>query len=91
MSKPQDRGRTLSAAIHNAFGQLGWHARSRDVVALLARLGVNVGQGMVERIRFGRLKDLGRSALRSTELAKLHLKRRPTLVRKVPQQRTYQR
>jgi len=90
MSNYQDRGRTLSAAIHNAFGQLGWHARSRDVVSLLARLGFNVGQEMVERFRFGRLKNLGRSALRSTELAK-RLERRPALVRKVPQQRTYQR
>jgi hypothetical protein len=91
MSKPHDRGRVLSAAIHNAFGQLGWHARSRDVVALLSRYGINVGRGMVERIRLGRLQDLGRSALQVTDLAKTQWKRRPVLVRKTPQQRTYQR
>jgi hypothetical protein len=91
MSKRQDRGRTLSAAIHNAFGQLGWHARSRDVVALLSRFGIEVGQGRVERVRLGRLKHLGSSALQRHDLARLQLKRRSVLVRKVPPQRTYQR
>ena len=91
MSKQHDRGRTLSAAIHNAFGQLGWHARSRDVVALLSRYGIEVGSGVVEGVRLGRLKQLGKSVRRRNELARCQLKRPPVPVRKTPQQRTYQR
>jgi hypothetical protein len=43
-------------AIQNALGQLGWHAKGKDVVALLADFGIEVSEGLVSRAQVESMK-----------------------------------
>ena len=43
-------------AIRNALGQLGWHAKGRDVVAFLADLGIEVNEGLISTVKMETLK-----------------------------------
>ena len=78
-------------AIRNALGQLGWHAKGRDVVAFLANLGIEVNEGLVSTVKMDSLKSPGKLK-RHEEQVKSTDKRqkRPTL-RKIPQRREYRR
>jgi hypothetical protein len=78
-------------AIRNALGQLGWHAKGRDVVAYLANFGIEVNEGMVSTVKMESIKRPGEvkrheENVKSTD--KRH--RRPTL-RKIPQRKEYRR
>ena len=42
MPKRKSHRTSKIKAIQNALGQLGWHAKSRDVVAYLATFGIEV-------------------------------------------------
>ena len=91
MNKKYDRGGSVAMAIRNAFGHLGWHAKTRDDVAYLASFGIDVGHGLVERVRINRLKQLGKSAWRANKSTRWQLTCRRHVNRKLPRQRTYPR
>ena len=78
-------------AIRNALGQLGWHAKGRDIVAFLAHFGFEVNEGLVSTVKTEILKK-PRAVKRHEEKVKNTDKRRnrPTL-RKIPQRREYRR
>jgi hypothetical protein len=78
-------------AIQNALGQLGWHARSKDVIALLADYGVEVSEGLINKVRVDSLKKLDESKMRQARIDQKARQRRTTGVRKLPQRRTYWR
>ena len=91
MPKRKHAGESKRKAINAAFGQLGWHASGRDVMALLANYGIDVSEGLISKVRVDGLKKSGeaeqmRSRARANDRRQDHLK-----PRKVPQQRTYRR
>mgnify|MGYP000275968209 CR=1 FL=1 len=89
--KRKPRRSSKKHAIRNALGQLGWHAKGRDVVAYLANFGIEVNEGMVSTVKMESIKRPG-EVKRHEEKAKSTDKRRkrPTL-RKIPQRREYRR
>jgi len=78
-------------AIQNALGQLGWQARSKDVVALLADYGIEVSEGLVSRVKVESLKKSDESKMRQARIDQKARQRRTKGVRKLPQRRTYWR
>jgi hypothetical protein len=44
-------------AIQNALGRLGWQARSKEVIALLADYGIEVSEGLVSRMTHGKKRQ----------------------------------
>jgi hypothetical protein len=78
-------------AITNALGQLGWQARGRDVIALLADYGIEVNEGLVSRVKVESLKKTDELKTKQARIERIERRRRTTIVRKVPQQRTYRR
>ena len=78
-------------AILNALGQLGWHAKGRDIVAFLANFGIEVNEGLVSTVKTETLKK-PRAVKRHEEKVKNTDKRRKrAMLRKIPQQREYRR
>ena len=88
---PKSHRTSKTKAIQNAFGQLGWHANAKDVVALLANYGVEVTEGLVGKIKGESLKD-STSVKRRMENAQ-QVRQPPVIprIRRVPQQRSYRR
>ncbi len=89
--KRKARRSSKKHAIRNALGQLGWHAKGRDIVAYLANFGIEVNEGMVSTIKMEGLKMPGavkrhEEKIKSTD----NRRKRPTL-RKIPQRREYRR
>ena len=78
-------------AIQNALGQLGWQARSKDVIALLANYNIEVSEGLVSRVRVDSLKKVDESKMKQARIDQMARQRQTPVVRKVPQQRTYRR
>ena len=76
-------------AIEAALGQLGWQVSGKDVVALLADLGIDVSEGLVGKVKVAGLKKTEevRRQRANARMADLH-QHRPD-VRKMPQPRTY--
>lgn len=91
MSKRKRSGESKHKAINAALGQLGWHASGKDVVALLANYGVEVNEGLVNKVRVDGLKKSGKARRLRAQARIPDLRRGQMTVRKVPQQRTYQR
>ena len=91
MPKRTSRHTSKRKAIQAALGQLGWHASGKDVVALLADLGIAVSEGLVGKVKVAGLKQTEEVRRRraSARMADLH-QHRPD-VRKMPQSRTYRR
>jgi len=85
-------GRTSQRkAIRAALGRLGWHAGPGDVVALLARYGVEVSEGLVSKVKIETLKrpeDVKRHEQKVKHADKR--RRRPTTGKRPPP-RTYHR
>jgi len=48
--------RSRKKAIQAALGQLGWQSSAKDVVAHLARYGIDVSEGLVSKVRIDGLK-----------------------------------
>jgi len=44
-------------AIQNMLGRLGYHARPSDVVAALAEYGIEVNEGLVQKVKMEIRKD----------------------------------
>ena len=78
-------------AIENALGQLGWQARSKDVIALLADYGIEVSEGLVSRVRVENLKKSDESKMKQAKLDQMARQRRTKGIIKLPQRRTYWR
>jgi hypothetical protein len=78
-------------AIQNALGRLGWQARRRDVVALLASYGIRVSEGLVSRVRVDRLKKSDASKMKQAKINQMARQRRTKSIIKLPQRRTYWR
>ena len=78
-------------AIHNALGHLGWQARSKDVINLLANHNIAVRDGLVSRVKVESLKTSGESKLKQAKTDQMARERRTKGVTKLPQRRTYWR
>ena len=82
---------TKKHAIRNALGQLGWHAKGRDVVAFLANFGIEVNEGMVSTVKMEGLKMPGEVKRHEEKVKSTDKRRKRPMLRKIPQQREYRR
>ena len=78
-------------AIRNALGQLGWHAKGRDVVAFLANFGIEVNEGLVRKMKGEELKSPGEVRRHEEKVKSTDKRRKRPMLRKIPQQREYRR
>ena len=78
-------------AIQAALGQLGWQATGKDIVALLANLGIVVSEGLVLKVKVAGLKDAEKVRRQRAKARWANRHRHRPDIRKVPQQRTYRR
>jgi hypothetical protein len=91
MPKPETRRTSRKRAIQAALGQLGWQATGREVAALLASYGINVSEGLVNKVKVASLKRSDEVKRHEEKLKAVDKRRiRPTTQKK-PQQRTYRR
>ena len=92
MTQKNKRRRTSKKnAIRNALGQLGWHAKGRDVVAFLANLGIEVNEGLVSTVKIGSTKRPGEWKPHAEKVKSTDKRRKRPMLRKIPQQREYRR
>ena len=92
MSKKRKSHRlSRNNAIRNAFGQLGWHAKGRDVVAFLANFGIEVNEGMVNTVKMESIKKPGEVKPHEEKLKSTDKRHRRPPLRKIPQRREYRR
>jgi len=91
MNKHKSRRPSKRNAIRNALGQLGWHAKGRDVVAFLANLGIEVNEGLISKVRVEALKKPERVKQHEEKVKNTDKRRKRPMVRKIPQQREYRR
>jgi hypothetical protein len=78
-------------AVENALGQLGWQARGKDVIALLAAHGVEVSEGLISKAKVERLKKSDESKMKQARIDQMARERRTKSIIKLPQRRTYWR
>ena len=78
-------------AIRNALGQVGWHAKGRDVVAFLANFGIEVNEGMVNTVKMESVKRPGEVKRYEERIKGTDKRRKRPTLRKIPQQREYRR
>jgi hypothetical protein len=78
-------------AIQAAQGQLGWQASGKEVVALLATYGINVSEGLVNKVKVQTLKRSDEVKRHEKKLKGVVKRRTRPLTQKKPQQRTYRR
>ena len=78
-------------AIQNALGQLGWQARNKDVIALLANYNIEVSEGLVSRVKVESLKKSDELKVKQARIDQMGRQRRTKSVIKLPQRRTYWR
>ena len=91
MPKRNPHHTTKRKAIENALGRLGWQARGKDVLALLASLGVEVSESLISRVRVERLKKLDAAKMKQAKVNQMARERRTASVIRLPQRRTYWR
>lgn len=84
-------GRSKKDAIRNALGQLGWHAKGRDIVAFLAGYGIDVDAGLVSTVKMEGLKRPGEVKRYEAKAKSDDKRRKRPMLRKIPQQREYRR
>ena len=91
MTNRKKHGNSRSDAIRSAFGRLGWHAKPRDVVAMLANYGVDVSEGIVQRIKMNVFKNLDCTQIRALRARKRDQQKVKPFAKKIPTRRTYHR
>lgn len=91
MTKRKTRRISKSKAIQNALGQLGWHVSGKDVVAYLANLGIEVNEGLVQKVKVENIKSSGAVERKMAKVKVTDQRPVAPFVRKVPKQRTYRR
>lgn len=74
-----------SKAIHNMLGRLGFHAKPGEVVAALAEYGVEVSEGLVQKVKIDILKDTSEVRRQQTRMTPSN--QRIRIVRKIPARR----
>lgn len=77
-----------SRAVLSVLGRLGFHARTDDVVVELAKYGIEVSVGLVQRVKIEAVKNTSGIRRQTTKAAVAELHPRTRVVRKVPAQRT---
>lgn len=86
-----DRWRPMPKHIHksrvvlSALGRLGFHAHPSDVVAELAKFGIEVSAGLVQKVKIETAKDT--SGVRRQK-ARAGANPKPRVVRKTPARRS---
>ena len=91
MSRHTRKHPSKREAIELALGRLGWHASGRDVVAFLAKCGIDVPEGLVSKVKVDGLKksdDVRRTQAQGRLAAQ---SRDRKAMQKVPQPRTYRK
>jgi len=91
MPKRKSRRPSKRKAILNGLGQLGWHARGKDVVALLANFGIEVNEGLVSKVRIDSLKRSDEVKRQEKKVRTADKRRMRPMNQKRSQQRTYRR
>ena len=91
MPKPKSRRTSRSRAIRSALGRLGWHTSAKDVVALLADYGLNVSEGLVQKVKVEALKDSSGVKRQKAKLPQPSYHSPAPFIRKAPARRTYRR
>jgi hypothetical protein len=91
MPKHKLRRTSKKNAIQNALGQLGWHAKGRDVIAFLANLGIEVNEGLVSAVRIESAKRPGEWKRHAEKVQNADKRRKRPTLRKIPQRREYRR
>ena len=76
-----------ATAVLSVLGRLGFHASTDDVVAALAKYGIEVSAGLVQRVKIEVVKDTSGVRRQRTKAAAAGLHPRIRVVRKVPAQR----
>jgi len=56
----RQKGFSRSRAIQNALGRLGWHAKPAEVIAFLAEQGIEISEGLVQKVKLEAVKDTSR-------------------------------
>jgi uncharacterized Fe-S cluster-containing protein len=77
--------------IQSALGRLGGQANNKDVMALLASMGIEVSEGLVGRVKLETLKKVDEAKMKQARLNQMARERRTTGIIKLPQRRTYYR
>jgi hypothetical protein len=75
-------------AVLTVLGRLGFHAHSSDVVAELAKYGIEVSAGLVQKVKIEAVKDTS-GVRRAT--ARTGTNPKPRVVRKTPVRRSQAR
>jgi hypothetical protein len=91
MKNRKTRGTSRKKAIQAALGQLGWQASGKEVAALLATYGINVSEGLVNKVKVESLKRSDEVKRHEERLKGVDKRRIRPMVQKKPQQRTYRR
>ncbi len=91
MRKPESHRPSKRRAIQKALSQLGWHARSKEVIALLADYGIEVSSGLVNGVKVESLKKVDQSKMKQAMTNQMARQRRTKSNIKLPQRRTYWR
>jgi len=76
-----------SRAIQNMLGRLGYHARPSDVVAALAEYGIEVSEGLVQKVKMEIRKDTSGIRRQQARAKQVVPGRQVRRVRKVPRPR----
>ena len=91
MPKHKSHGTSKKNAIRNALGQLGWHAKGKDVVAFLANFGIEVNEGLVSTVKIESTKRPEGLKRHEDKVKSTDKRRKRPMLRKIPQQREYRR
>jgi hypothetical protein len=91
MTKHKSRRISKSKAIQNALGQLGWHTSGKDVTAFLANLGIEVNEGLVQKVKVDSIKSSGAVERKMAKVKVTDQRPAAAFVRRVPKQRSYRR
>jgi len=92
MPKQKKHRISKSKAIQTALDQVGWHVSGKDVVAFLANYGVEVNEGLIQKVKVNDLKHA--TGMKRQGEKHQHISERHSVVhsiRKTPAQRSYRR
>ncbi len=88
MKKRKQKETSIRQKVRNTLHRIGMQAQAREVVDALARCGVSVSEGFVERVRIDELKSrerVGLAGQTSNRVGKLHR------MQKIPQKRPWRK
>jgi hypothetical protein len=77
-----------SGAVLNALGRLGFHAHPSDVVAEVAKYGIEVSAGLVQKVKTEAVKDTSGIRRRKARAAMAEPHPKAPVLRKTPTRRS---